>query len=295
MKLAGKLLLPVVFSLLFTGCATTKTGKGIELVKDNKALEALPILEEAAADGSKTAAIMASFLYLTDGQIPIDIEKAKHYYNVASSLDYGDGQYLDYFVPQVQARIMLFDDLTENDADATTILRGERYSEYPPSLRLLAMSYSVGKGVEKNLKLSKLLLERAMNIDDTPDSNHMYVWWLAVHPDEEFRDSRLAMELLPSILEDVDESNQANVWDTQAAVLAANGQYKEALTIQLKALGKLKEDVRHNPMLKRLVPSFECRLLTYQSQSPWHFEPGTSPFSKLYFHRCGIQSDATSI
>ncbi|WP_020407471.1 sel1 repeat family protein [Hahella ganghwensis] len=293
MSPAVKVLILIFICFGFVGCTTTKTGKALEMLESEGEFKALPVFEEAALEGSTTAAIMASFLYLTDHQIPINIDKAKHYYHLALSGDRGQQQYLDYYIPQVKTRIMLMDDNSENDGSATDILRGRRYSEYPSSLRLLALTYSFGKGVEKSLATSKRLFERAIELDNTPDSNHMFAWWLAVHPDEQFRDSQRALDLLPVIEAEAKEQSLVMVWDTQAAVYAANGRYKEAIEYQSKALQKLREDSAQIPRYKELIPTLQCRLRVYQEHSPWFYEWGSSPFNRFNFHRCRNEKATT--
>ena len=56
----------LVLSIQISGCANTQSGKGFDLVRDEKYSEALPYFEAAAEqDGSKSSAVMASFIYLS--------------------------------------------------------------------------------------------------------------------------------------------------------------------------------------------------------------------------------------
>ncbi len=277
----------LVLFLQLSGCATTDTGEGFDLMDDNEYAKALPFLERAAKeDGGKSAALMASFLYLSDYQIPRDLEKAKEYYKLAIELDYSRyNQYLDYFTPLANAKIMLYDDTDENDADATAILRGDRYSGYASALGLLAKSYAFGKGVEKNLKISKLLFERAIEHDKYVYTSHHYAWWLAIHPDEAFRDGKRALTLMNIVLEDEDESERASTLDSMAAVLAENGDFSKAIDYQKKAIEQLKKDSKDYPDFEIWESWLECRLTSYQNNTAWHLKENQTPFVGTRKHK----------
>ena len=266
--------------LQLAGCSITQSGKGFDLVDDNKYEEALPYFETAAnEDGSKSSAVMASFLYLSDYQIPRDIEKAKEYYQLSQSLEHGRwDQYLDYFMPLANAKILLYDDDPGNDEEGTDILRGDRYSEYSPALGLLAKSYAFGKGVDKNIGISKALFERSVDYDSEVYSAHHYSWFLAVHPDAEFRDGARALELIQEVMEDDEESKQATTLDTLAAVLAENGRFDEAVETQKNAIDRLIEDSKDYPKFLVWKSWLECRLKTYEKNLPWHYESNQTPF-----------------
>jgi TPR repeat protein len=276
-----KILVAFTFLLQISGCATTQGGKGFDLVDDNKYAKALPFFEAAAIqDGDKTSAVMASFLYLSDYQIPRDIDKAKKYFELAKSLGYAPwDQYLDYFIPLAEARIMLYDDDPDNDSQGTDILRGNRYSEYSPALGLLAKTYAFGKGVDKNLKISKLLFQRAIDHDRYVYSAHHYAWWLVTHPDEEFRDGALASELIKDVMEDDEEAERSSTLDTLAAIYAENGQFNEAVKIQKEAIEKLTKESKEHPQFIVWESWLSCRLKTYEQAQPWHYKSGQMPFS----------------
>lgn len=208
----------VAVCLLMAGCANTQSGKGFDFLDEDKEAKALPYIERAARqDRSKVAAVVAGFLYLSNYQIPRDLNKAKEYYDLALQLEYRRyDQYLDYFLPIVKAQILLYDQGNDNDQEGIDILRGERYSEFSPTLALLAKCYAFGKGVDKNLKLAKLLFQRAIEYDDEVYSSHYYAWWLAVHPDKEFRDGTLALALMDEVMQDEEESVRAVTLDTMA-------------------------------------------------------------------------------
>ncbi len=270
----------VIVLIQLSGCANTQSGEGFDLVDDNEYAKALPYFERAATEnGGKSSAVMASFLYLSDYQIPRDIDKAKEYYNLALTLDYGRyDQYLDYYTSFVSSKIMLYDDDDENDSEATDILRGERYSEYPSVLGLLAKSYAFGKGVNKNIKISKLLFERAVEHDEYVYSSHHYAWWLAVHSNEKFRDGPKALTLMEEVMSDEDESGRATTLDTMAAVWAENGVFDKAIDTQKKAIVQLQKDSQDYPDFKVWESWFECRLDSYKQKTAWHYEMNQTPF-----------------
>ena len=269
----------LVFHL--AGCATTEGGKGFDLVDDNEYAKALPFFETAATeDGDKVSAVMASFLYLSDYQIPRDVDKAKEYFELAKRLDYSAWQqYLDYFMPLAEARIMLYDDDLDNDHQGNDILRGNRYSEYSPSLGLLAKNYAFGKGVDKNLKVSKLLFERAIEYDDEVYSAHHYAWWLATHPEESFRDAKRAEDLIEIVLTDEVEADRVATLDTLAAVYAENGRFEEAVETQKKAIEALLTDSEEYPHFLSWEPIFRCRLEAYEESKAWHYKLGQMPYA----------------
>jgi len=274
-----KVLILVVLSQL-AGCATTQTGKAFDLLDDNRDIEALRYFEAAASeDDSKVSAVMASYLYLADFAIPQDLDKARQYYELAEALPYGRwDQYLDYFIPIAHARILLYDDDPANDAAATDILRGERYSEFSPVLSSLATAYAFGKGVNKNLLISKRLFERAIDYDHNVYSAHRYAWLLAVHPDEAFRDGPLAAELMEDVMEDDDQAEEAETLDTLAAVLAENGRFSEAAEIQNQAIETLIRDSQEFPQFMVWHSWMECRLRAYEQHQALRYTTAAVPF-----------------
>lgn len=266
--------------LLLPGCAITRSGEGFDMVDDNDYARALPLLEAGAReDKSKAAAVMASFLYLSDYQIPRDLDKAREYYELSKRLPYDRwNQYLDYYTPLAKARIQLHDDVQNNDTEATDILRGDRYSEYRPALLVLAKAYAFGIGVEKDTQIAKLLFARALDNDSEVYSAHSYAWFLAVHPDESFRDGPLALELMKDVMEDEEEAERASTMDTMAAVLAENGQFERAVQTQRQAIERLIEDSEDYPRFTIWKSEFQCRLNSYKQRLAWHFQSDEVPF-----------------
>jgi TPR repeat protein len=275
-----KVWIALIILFQISGCAITQGGKGFDLIDENEYAKALPFFEAAAnQDSDKTAAIMASFLYLSDYQIPRDIDKSKEYFELAKKLESGPWQqYLDYFIPLAEARIMLYDDDPDNDSQGTDILRGDRYSEYSSPLGLLAKAYAFGKGVNKNLKISKLLFERALEHDRYVYSAHHYAWFLATHPDESFRDGYLASKLIKRVLENDEEAERAATLDTLAAIHAENGEFEAAISVQKKAIDTLAEESKEYPQFLVWNSWLQCRLKKYELNQPWHYQSGQMPF-----------------
>lgn len=270
----------LALACMLTGCDITKSGRAYDLIDDNQYAQALPDIEASAKDGSKLSAVIAGFMYLSDYQIPTNLDKAKYYYKLALKTHYGRyDQALDYFIPQLKARILLYDDKTSNDKEATSILRGDRYSQYPPSLVLLAKCYAFGKGVKANYDIAHGLFERAVEDDNDVGSAHIYAWYLAVHPDPRFRNGKKAMTLMQSVMDDADEAKRSGTLDTLAAVYAENGDFTQAVSTQKKALSKLKQDTRHYPMFACWRPAFEARLDSYEQGKAWHLTRQDHVFS----------------
>ncbi len=263
-------ILVVGFIVCFlNGCATTATGRGIDLVEDYKDAQAIPFLEQGVEAGSKTAALILAFIYLSDFQVPINVDKATHYYDVFQALNpnYYD-QYLDYYIPQVQARILLEDDNPSNDSQATKLLRLTNYSRYSPSLRLLAKCYSFGTGVKKNYSIAHQLFERSIEYERNQYGRLDYIWWLAVHPDKDFRDELKALRIMNS-LDEFDDEILVVAYDNYAAVYAANGRFDKAVEFQKKALSRLEKDINIYPAYSKWLEDYQARLVSYNKQQAW--------------------------
>jgi len=264
-------------------------GRGVDLLKNNEYAKALPHFEKAAQEGNKRAAVTAGWLHLIDNQLPPDVQSARKYYELALRLESGrHDQYLDYHLPQLEALIKLADDDEQNDREAISILRGDRYSEHPLALRILAISYAFGKGTDKNLKISKLLLERAQKYDSAVHSSHHYAWWLAVHPDAEYRNGKLALALMERVMADQHEAKRAKTLDSLAAAYAANGMFEKAAATQEKALDQLLKESLDYPNFEKWRMPFECRLTAYRHGQAWHHTTAYMPFGNPYFNGCDI-------
>lgn len=259
-----------------SGCAYTQVGKANDLLDDNRVADAIPHLQKAVDDGSKAAAIELAFIYLCDCTVPENLAKAREYYHRAQTMaPQPYDQYLDYFMPQVKARLMLADDNPDNDVAATTILRGDRYKDDPPNLDILALCYATGQGVQRNTGIARILFERAISSEPMWGSHHMavfdYAWWLAVSADADFRDGPRALSLVKGESIDKDDPWRAEKLDTVAAVYAANDQFHTAVQMEEKALSQLRHDIAQHRDVAWKLPYYENRLKAYRAGRPWHF------------------------
>lgn len=274
----------VVVLLFVSGCSVTEVGQGFDLVHDHKAVEAIPHLEKAVDQGDKGAAVLLAFIYLCDCDVPLNLTKARVYYQKAITLK---GQpydeFLDYYTPLVKAEIMLYDDDPRNDSAAVTILRGDRYKDYWPALETLALSYACGCGVKRSDTIAKMLFRRSIQKEPVWGANDnpefFYAWWLAVFPDPSFRDGPLALSLLKPLDIDEDDPRRASKLDTLAAVYAANGDFAKAISTQNLAIKQLKKNMVKAPDYKRWEPAFEDRLSSYLRGKAWHLGPDDKVFS----------------
>lgn len=266
-----------------TGCAYSNIGRGYSYLDDDNIREALPLFEKAAIEeNSKEAAIMASFLYMNDFQVPLNLAKAEEFYLLAEELDGGYYSQIDqYFMPLAKARILIHDDDDENDAEAMKLIRADRYATYAPVLRMLGKAYAFGKGVDQNLAVSARLYERAMEYDSTDYSLISYSWWLSAHPAVEYRRPQYAVQLMEEIVPDYQDEgvrNRSYVFDGYAGALAANGRYGDAIINQQKAIEYLNQERADYPDFAERLSWYECRLQNYKKNKPWHMTENQTPY-----------------
>jgi len=261
-----------IFLLLvinISGCATTVTGRGIDLVDEYKYAQALPYLKEGVSEGSKTAAIVLAFVYLSDFQVPVNLEKAKQYYQQVQALPPNlYDQYLDYYLPQVKALILLNDDEVDNDKAAASLLRQQKYARYSPSLYRLAKCYAFGIGVNKNNLIAHQLFERSIEFEHYQFATLEYAWWLSVHPDDQFRDKEYARQLILN-LNDFDEEMLFTVHNVFAAVFARNGQFDKAVEYQELAISELSKQMQVYPAYDDWQLEYAAQLKAYKGNQPW--------------------------
>ena len=144
----------ILISLQLTACAT-KLGQGFQHLEDHQYPEALVLFEEVANDGIRVAAIMTSDLYISDYQIPRNLEKSRHYLQLALDSEYQRyDQAYDYYIPLIKAYQLLADKEQKDKTLAFKILNYEKYQEYTWPLNTLALCHLVGYGTEKNIPLA---------------------------------------------------------------------------------------------------------------------------------------------
>ncbi|UDL04133.1 tetratricopeptide repeat protein [Marinobacter sp. CA1] len=265
--------------LATTGCATTDTGRAIALVEEDRDQEALVYLERSAQAGSKYAALLASFLYLSGDQIPADFDSAEKYLKLARSLeDVHQGQVIDYFTVLAESQWMFYDGDPANDETAANLLRSDNYADYAPALRLLGTAYGFGIGVERNHRLSKLLYERAIEHDDGSTAKSHYAWWLVAHPDENYRNPPHSQRLLNEIMTDSEWPDHPIDYKITAAIFAANGDFDQALHYQGEGIQRLKVLEDNSANFHRQLASYRCLERAYGHRIAWHYEPEDTPF-----------------
>lgn len=254
--------------LQLIACAITSTGSGFAAYDDNRIADSVPFFEAGVAEGDKHAAVMLALIYLADTQIPKDIAKAQFYYDQIFAVEGSRyDQYLDFYLPFIQASIYLNDEITENDEQGLALLRHARYQSFPAALSLLAKSYGTGQGVKANYWLSHTLFLRAIEFSDNPHSNIQYAWLLAVHPDDEYRESVNPMEFMPDRAE-LQGDYQFIYYETLAAVEARDGQFTLAIKHQLEAIELIQLQLTHHPNYQSWLDQYREDLSRYQQHQP---------------------------
>lgn len=254
--------------MFMCACTTTPTGKGLDAFNDHRSLDAIPHLEGGVAEGDKVAAMLLALIYLSDSQVPADLEKAKYYHQQLNDLEGSIyDQYVDFYIDYIQASILLQDDISENDAQGVILLRQSKYLNYGPVLALLADAYCMGKGVDKNYALSHKLFRRSIHYGDKVQGSLGYAWTLATHEDDEFSQGANPMEIMPK-LEDVSEDYQFIYYDTLAAIHARKGQYQDAIRFQNLAIQSIKKEVSEHANYKVWLDGYEAQLNQFYNKQP---------------------------
>ena len=260
-------------SLIFilSACTTTSTGKGFSAFDDNKVLEAIPHFEQGLIEGDKLAPMMLSMIYLADTHVPRNIDQSKIYYDKVFEMEGNTfDQYLDYYLPYIQAKISLLDDDIDNDLQGVKLLRQGKYKNYAPVLALLARCYSYEIGVDKNYKLANQLFMRSVQFDLKDWSRLKYAWVLATHEDDSFDYGINAMAYIPDINEvDIDEEYLFIYYDTLAVAHAKNGQFDDAIASEKKAIKLIKKQLSIYPNYENWIADFQDRLALFEDGRPY--------------------------
>lgn len=282
-KTLGILLIIVFVNLQLTACAT-KMGKGFQHLEDHEYPEALVLFKEVANDGIRVAAIMAADLYISDYQIPRNLEKSEHYLQVALDSEYQCyDQAYDYYIPLIKAYQLLANNDQQDKSFAFEILNYEKYQEYTWPLNTLALCHLVGYGTEKDIPLAQEYFEKAVKNQIYEGSNVFYAWWLSVYPDESFRDPQRALEFALEVVGNEDFMDKPLYLDTLAATYAINSQFEKAVETQQKALQILGEYTKKYAYMAEYQTPFEARLSSYREQKSW-------VLSSADIDRCGYDS-----
>lgn len=250
----------LVSACVFISACSTPTGRGLEAFNDHRALDAIPHLEGGVAEGDKVAAMLLTLIYLSDSQVPADLEKAKYYHKQFDQLEGSIyDQYVDFYIDYIQASILLKDDITTNDAQGVTLLRQSKYLNYSPVLALLAESYCKGKGVNKNYRLSHKLFARSIHYGNKVQASLGYAWTLATHEDAEFSKGANPMDYMPK-LEDVSEDYKFIYYDTLAAIHARKGKYRSAIKFQGLAIESIRKELSRHVNYKIWLEDYQSQL-----------------------------------
>jgi TPR repeat protein len=253
---------------LLQGCATNM-GKGLELLDSHQHVEALKYFEYDAELGYRVPAIIASELYISDYQIPRNIEKSKYYLDKALKAEYGRyDQLFDYFLPLIKAYQILADVNQPDKSQAIEILQYSKYEEYSWPLMTLAHCYLVGYGVEQDVAKAQELYNEGVRQRLSDGYLLSYAWWLATFPDASFRNPEFALKYALQAEQDEDLQKYPGLYDVLAAVYAIHGDFDRAIATQQTALRKLRESIAAHEYMSRLEPGYLARLAYYESIRP---------------------------
>ncbi|MDO9177210.1 MAG: hypothetical protein Q7U16_02610 [Agitococcus sp.] len=264
--------------IFFASCTITQEGKGYNLIMKNEYAKALPYFEKSALAGSKEAAITAGWIYMQNHQVKRDITKAKYYYDMYLRMPAeANEQLYTTRANMLHAYLMLHDDDTSNDSEASAIFRSDNNMNDPFVLSILANIYAFGVGESKNIATAKMLYERAIKYDKSIMSLNDYAWLLSTHPDPNCRDAKLALELMQKVRQKKNPLISPSILDTLAAVYAENNMFKDAVDTQIIAINKLDEYAKKDD-IDKIRLDFDCRLLSYKKGRAWHLEKNFAPF-----------------
>ena len=278
-----KKLILIILSLQISACATNFR-QGLQNLEDHNSPKALKFFELDAKIGYRVPALYASQLYIGDYKIPRDLEKSRHYLEMALKSEYERyDQAHDYYIPLIKAYQILEDEKQKDKSLAFTILNYEKYQKYSSSLSLRATCNLVGHGVERNLTKGIELFERAVEHQVWDSSGLYFAWWLSIYPEEEFRNPERALKFALEAMEDDDISDRPVPLDILAATYAINNQFEKAIQTQKKAIDILNIETDMYPYLEKFKPAFDARLESYQKGYAWIL-------SNDDLSRCGFDS-----
>lgn len=274
-KIISASLMIIIFC---ASCSITQEGKGYNLIMKNEYAKGLPYIEKSALAGSKGAAITAGWIYMQNHQVKRDITKAKYYYDMYLHMPAeANDQLYTTRANMLHAYLMLHDDDTSNDSEASLIFRSDNNMDEPFALSILGYIYAFGVGESKNITIAKMLYERAIKYDKSIMSLNDYAWLLSTHPDPNFRDPKLAFDLMQKVLKKKNALISPTILDTLAAVYAENNMFKDAVDTQIIAINKLDEYAKKDE-IDKMRSYFDCRLLSYKKGRAWHLEKNFAPF-----------------
>lgn len=124
---------------------------------------------------------------------------------------------------------------------------------------LLAMESFNGVNFEKNEDKGFFWLAKAATA--LPTAKVRYAYILATHPEDARRNNELAANLMGDISEK-DYADKQSYYQTLAAITANQGNFKEAIALEKKAIADAKK-------LDISLATIEARISSYNAKQPW--------------------------
>jgi len=237
-------------------------GTGVE--KDP--VKAAEWFEKAASGGLSMAQHSIAVAYELGTGVEKDPAKAFEWFRKAA---------LQNYPPSMAAYASKLErgDGTEKDAPRAALfyLKASKL-DYVPAMSRMAYLYYTGVGVPVDYRRSFGWYQRAAR-SGSPWAANDLAWFLSTSPDESLHNGEqsvvIAKEALKMQAEGGAEQRYEMI-DTMAAALARNGEFKEAVLWQKKALELLEEDedIEDEPR-KDLQKEFEDRLKLYERETPY--------------------------
>jgi TPR repeat protein len=150
--------------------------------------------------------------------------------------------------------------------------------DYVPAMSRLAHLYYTGTGVPQDFRRAFGWYQRAARTGQPWPVNDL-AWFLSTCPDETLRNGEQAVLIAKEALKIIAESGEDQrfeMLDTVAAAYARNGEFREAVLWQEKAIELLPEQEEDPEQQKELKIEFENRLKLYQKENPYIEEPPPS-------------------
>lgn len=126
---------------------------------------------------------------------------------------------------------------------------------------MLAIESLSGARFEKNEEKAFYWLTRAADINNS--ARVRYAWILATHPESARRNGNLASQYINKV--EKNYLDKQSYYQTQAAIAAENGDFKQAVKWQKKALDDAQD-------LKLPTLRLEQQLASYNTKTPWREE-----------------------
>ncbi len=218
-------------------------------------ITAVALLEQASELGNNTASLMLADLYLREEPLGRDEPKARALVLRAAENDSVDAK-LAY------APLLASDESPQLDSKALGWLEELAASKNVRGTMLLATLKAQGNAVPQDLKQARNLYRRAAENSDDPDVINEVAWTLTVSQNQPLRDHRRALKIMTKMMNASDRARRNPAFlDTWAAAYAANGNFKQALTLQREALVVARQQNREDiiEILTECLAAFEAK------------------------------------